>query len=81
MERLPTETSLPWTCHWAEIPSPSGTGSSALVWICEYPYRTMRTGPNEDCESCRRAVALSAAKLDNGGVGRPAAHPSLTIPE
>lgn len=24
-----------------------------MMWICEYPYRTMRlTGPNDDCEDC-----------------------------
>ena len=39
-----------------------------MVWICEYPYRTMRTtGPSSDCGDCpvwqamvRRRIADAA---------------------
>jgi hypothetical protein len=51
-----TELFSRWTCHWSHVPRLDGRGSM-LVWICEYPYRTMRSGPNEDCESCRRAMS------------------------
>lgn len=63
-ERIPS-------CHLAHIPAPDGHGHQALaaVWICEYPYRTMRmNGPSSDCAGCpvwtqieqARLVALSA---------------------
>ena len=44
-----------WLCHWEHIdgPSVSGRATTSMVWICEHPYRTIRSdGPNEDCEGC-----------------------------
>jgi hypothetical protein len=37
------------------VTSPTGAGGSTrtAVWICEYPYRTMRaSGPSIECEGC-----------------------------
>jgi hypothetical protein len=34
-------------------PDANGQAVSTAVWICEYPYRTIRaTGPSEDCSDC-----------------------------
>ena len=45
-----------WKCHWTHVTGRTGQGqpSRLLMWICEYPYRTMRaTGPcAADCEGC-----------------------------
>ena len=39
-------------CHWGSIPGPA-THTRSRVWICEYPYRTVRAeGPGRDCEGC-----------------------------
>jgi hypothetical protein len=54
-------------CHLAHIAGPERHSSTA-IWICEYPYRTMRaTGPSSDCGDCpvwqamvRRRVADAA---------------------
>jgi hypothetical protein len=43
-----------WACHWSIVEGPS-RASQAVIWICEYPYRTMRTKPCEDCPGCRPA--------------------------
>jgi hypothetical protein len=40
-----------WSCHWSLVTGPSGH-SRTVVWICEYPYRTMRSRPCEDCPGC-----------------------------
>jgi hypothetical protein len=57
---MPNEATLPraWTCHWAYVHSLSRRGRPirTRVWICEYPYRTMRAaGPCSDCEHCKLA--------------------------
>jgi hypothetical protein len=48
------------TCHWDYVKGPARGGrvTRTMVWICEYPYRTVRlSGPNpEDCEGCRAAL-------------------------
>lgn len=54
IRRFPTPT-----CHWGQVEGPrhAGRRSSTVVWICEHPYRTMRaSGPDPDCEGCRRAT-------------------------
>lgn len=39
-------------CHWGSIPGAS-RGTRSVVWICEYPYRTVKTnGPDRECEGC-----------------------------
>ena len=43
------------SCHWAHIAGPIGSRRSGMskVWICEYPYPTMREdGPSEECDGC-----------------------------
>jgi hypothetical protein len=50
-------TSLPSypECHMGQIlrTGRDGTRISTPVWICEYPYRTLRTeGPSDDCSDC-----------------------------
>jgi hypothetical protein len=42
-------------CHPGQVsgPDPSGRAALTAVWICEYPYRTIRVvGPSEDCADC-----------------------------
>lgn len=42
-------------CHLEYVTGPGGaaSGSRTAVWICEYPYHTMRlTGPSSECEGC-----------------------------
>jgi hypothetical protein len=44
-----------YQCHWDYVPGPHRLGEShrTMMFICEYPYRTMRTtGPCEDCRTC-----------------------------
>lgn len=48
------------------------------VWICEYPYRTMRSeGPNEECEGCPVWEAMRAhsqaarSESEAGGADQP----------
>lgn len=53
----------PWRCHWSHVNGRSARGQQTrtLVWICEYPYRTMRaTGPCSDCEGCPAWEARTA---------------------
>jgi hypothetical protein len=39
-------------CHLAHVATPRRNSSTA-IWICEYPYRTMRAaGPSSDCGDC-----------------------------
>jgi hypothetical protein len=39
-------------CHMGHVPGPAA-GHATAVWICEYPYRTMRlAGPSADCGDC-----------------------------
>jgi hypothetical protein len=47
-----------YTCHWGLIDGPTHEGRTrrTLMWVCEYPYRTLRTsGPDENCEGCPHA--------------------------
>jgi hypothetical protein len=42
-------------CHPGQVnrPGPAGRPVQTAVWICEYPYRTIRVqGPSEDCSDC-----------------------------
>ncbi|HEX5216197.1 MAG TPA: hypothetical protein VFV98_12090 [Vicinamibacterales bacterium] len=40
------------SCHLGQIPC-GASGRTAAVWICEYPYPTMRhEGPSADCAGC-----------------------------
>ena len=39
-------------CHWGYVcgPNRGGAAPRTMVWICEYPYRTVRLdGPCDDC--------------------------------
>jgi len=42
-----------YTCHWDYVQGPARNGKSGrtMMWICEYPYRTIReAGPcDTDC--------------------------------
>lgn len=54
------------TCHLAHVPGPGrhGQPTRAAVWICEYPYRTMRMdGPSSDCVGCPVWQELERARL------------------
>ena len=60
MRTSPRSTDSRPACHWSQITRRTATGrqSVARVWICEYPYRTMRTSPCTDCECCETAKTL-----------------------
>jgi hypothetical protein len=50
----PLRASYP-RCHPGEVrrPGPDGQLIATAVWICEYPYRTIRLeGPSSDCSDC-----------------------------
>jgi|SRR5579862_1996013 len=53
---MPSSSEKTPSCHWERVDSPQleGRARTVPVWICEYPYRTMRaTKPSdEDCEDC-----------------------------
>ncbi len=41
------------SCHLTYLPGSNRSGRPTAVWVCEYPYRTMRLeGPSRDCEDC-----------------------------
>ena len=43
---------------------PKGHRAGQAVWICEYPYRTMRLeGPSSDCHRCPVWREIEAARL------------------
>jgi hypothetical protein len=50
-------------CHMAHVRG-AGSAEPASVWICEYPYRTMRTtGPSVDCDDCPVWQAMVLARM------------------
>jgi hypothetical protein len=70
------KASLP-SCHLGHVPGPDHTLSgSTAVWICEYPYRTMRAGgpSQEDCGDCPIFKAMRC------GTVRMAARPAAEAP-
>lgn len=50
------ETREDWHCRWTRVTGPvvDGRVRSTLVWLCEYPYRTMMAEPPEpgSCSGC-----------------------------
>lgn len=63
VKRAKLQIALPYTCHWGHVPTPHQESGRTAVWICEYPYRTMRTeGPNEECAGCPIWEARCKAK-------------------
>jgi hypothetical protein len=36
-----------WSCRWTRLTGPSvdGQARSAVVWLCEFPYRTLMAEP------------------------------------
>jgi len=52
----PVDEPQVWTCRWTRIAGPvvNGHARSTLVWLCEYPYRTMMIEPPEPgaCAGC-----------------------------
>ena len=65
------------SCHLTHVPGPSRDGRSghmAAVWICEYPYRTMRMqGPSSDCAGCPVWHQMEQAKMDAAEAATPEA--------
>ena len=50
------------SCRWGYIDRPGrdATPARVRVWICEFPYQTIRRdGPDPDCEGCRRALGTA----------------------
>lgn len=47
-----------WTCRWMRVAGPvvNGQARSTLVWLCEYPYRTMLAEPPEPGACAGRPV-------------------------
>ena len=59
-------------CHLEYVAGPRGAaaGGRTAVWICEYPYHTMRlAGPSAECEDCPVWQELQRSRhvLDTGG--------------
>lgn len=61
------------TCHWDYVQGPARNGEPVrtMMWICEYPYRTMRAeGPcDADCPGhveSAKAETADRAKLIAG---------------
>ena len=52
----PQDPQQDWQCRWTRVTGPAVDGRvrSTLVWICEYPYRTMMAEPPEPgtCSGC-----------------------------
>jgi hypothetical protein len=62
--RLTTEAALK-LCRWEQIEGRpiEGRSSPSVVWICEYPYHTLRAdGPTDECSGCPVWEALQYAK-------------------
>jgi hypothetical protein len=52
---MPVSSTANHICHWDYVPGPmlDGRQVRTMLFICEYPYRTLRTtGPSEECEGC-----------------------------
>jgi hypothetical protein len=50
-----SESGQQLTCQWTPIDGVrvGGRATSSHVWICQYPYPTMRSeGPGPDCAGC-----------------------------
>jgi hypothetical protein len=63
-------------CHWDSIPSARNPKIRTVVWICEYPYRTMRlSGPDEDCEDCPHRLPAQADAPEQPGQDEPIRRP------
>ena len=46
-----------YNCRWAYVPGPHRRGrpTQTMVWICAYPFSTVRIGgPCEECPAPRR---------------------------
>ena len=59
-------------CHLEYMTGPgrAAVGSRTAVWICEYPYHTMRlNGPSSECEGCPvwKEMQRNRHVLDGGG--------------
>ena len=64
MRRMSAAAAYP-TCHLGSVPGPERAGACnrISVWICEYPYRTMRSkGPSSDCGECPVWQAMERAR-------------------
>ncbi len=51
----PLRIEVAWRCHWSLISGPARAGRTIQtpVWVCEYPFRTLRPlGPGLDCLDC-----------------------------
>jgi len=65
-------------CHWDSIPGARNPQARTVVWVCEYPYRTIRlSGPDEDCEDCPHRPQTQASAqpqpVNRLPIDRPAA--------
>ena len=55
------------TCHLTYLPGAARSAAPTAVWVCQYPYRTLRLeGPSTECEDCpvwreRQRARLEAA--------------------
>jgi hypothetical protein len=73
------------TCHLTYLPGSDRKAQPTAVWVCEYPYRTLRLdGPSVECEDCPvwrerqrarlEAAAAHAAVAQLRMLERPAIH-------
>jgi hypothetical protein len=54
-------------CHWERIVQVDADGAAVktLVWICEYPYRTILAEPTEDCHNRHEPVTVTERALQS----------------
>ncbi len=55
----------PPACHMTYLPGSNRRDLPTAVWVCEYPYRTLRLdGPSRECEDCPVWRERQRAKLE-----------------
>jgi hypothetical protein len=62
------------SCHLSHISGPAAAAPRTAVWICEYPYRTMRLdGPSsEECGECPVFQSMKCGTIAKAAPARPA---------
>jgi len=58
-------------CHWDYVcgPNRGSTAPKTMVWICEYPYRTVRLdGPCDDCKCQTETAGTTGNDWERAGM-------------
>ena len=55
----------PRPCHLTYVHGSDPSEPATAVWVCEYPYRTLRLhGPSQECDDCPVWRELQRARLE-----------------